>query len=222
LTRRLVGEQIHGPAIPVRMTANTTALQRLLNDASLGQEDVYAELLLRSCDRLRVLAGKGLRGFPALRRWVETDDVLQQAMIRLHRALQLVRPSTVGEFFGLAGLQMRRELHDLHRHHFGPEGVGANHHTDGHGKAADDANGPLLAVTEDAVMPVGWDRFHDLVEELPEDERAIVDCLFINELTQEETAQVLGVSLRTVKRRWQSARIRLQGAIEQRACRDDG
>ncbi len=204
------------------MTANSTALQRLLDDASLGQDGVYEELLARACDRLRLLAGKALRGFPALRRWVETDDVLQQAMLRLHRALQQVRPSTVSEFFGLAGLQIRRELHDLHRHHFGPEGVGANHHTDGHGKAADDANGPILAVAENAEMPVGWDRFHELVEALPEDDRAVVDCLFVNDLTQEETAQVLGLSLRTVKRRWQSARIRLQAAIEQGACRDDG
>ena len=61
------------------------------------------QLLFRACDRLRVLAGKGLSGFPALRRWVETDDVLQQAMLRLHRSLQQVRPSTVSEFFALAG-----------------------------------------------------------------------------------------------------------------------
>ncbi len=200
---------------------NTTTLQRLLDDASLHRDEVYAELLFRACDRLRVLAGKGLRGFPALRRWVETDDVLQQAMLRLHRSLQEVRPSTVGDFFALAGLQIRRELHDLHRHHFGPEGVGANHHTDGHGKSADDVNGPLLAVEDDADMPVGWDRFHDLVEALPEDERAVVDCLFLSELTQEETAHVLGVSLRTVKRRWQSARIWLQAAIEEEACPHD-
>ena len=98
--------------------------------------------------------------------------------------------------------------------------MGANHHTDGHGKAADDEGGPLLTVADDAAMPVGWDRFHDLVEAFPADERAVVDCLFISDLTQEETAQVLGVSLRTVKRRWQSARIRLQAAIEGGTCPD--
>jgi RNA polymerase sigma-70 factor (ECF subfamily) len=189
------------------MTANTTTLQRLLDDASFGRDDVYEELLARACERMRLHARRKLRGFPTLRRWVETDDVLQQAMLRLHRALQQVRPSTVGDFFGLAGLQMRRELHDLHRQHFGPHGVAANHHTD--------SGSGLLNAADDAEMPVGWDRFHDLVEALPDDERAVVDCLFVSELTQEETAQVLGVSLRTVKRRWQSARIRLQKAIEQ-------
>ena len=187
------------------MTANTTALQKLLNDGNLGYDEVYDELLARACERLRVLAQRKLRGFPALRRWVETDDVLQHAMLRLHRALQQVRPATVSKFFGLAGLQLRRELHDLHRQHFGPHGVAANHHTD---------SGSGLLNAAAAEMPVGWDRFHDLVEALPEDERAVMDCLFVNELTQEETAQVLAVSLRTVKRRWQSARIRLQAAIE--------
>ena len=108
---------------------------------------------------------------------------------------------------------MRRELHDLHRQHFGPHGVAANHHTDG--------GSGLLNAVDDAEMPVGWDRFHDLVEALPDDERAVVDCLFVNKLTQEETAQVLAVSLRTVKRRWQSARIRLQAAIERGVCRND-
>jgi RNA polymerase sigma-70 factor (ECF subfamily) len=200
----------------------TTVLQKLLDGDSFRQDGASEELLLRACDRLRVLARRKLRGFPALRRWVETDDVLQQALLRLHRALQQVRPATVGEFFGLAGLQIRRELHDLHRHHFGPEGIGANHHTDGCGKAADDANGPLGTVTDDTEMPVGWDRMHELIEALPADERAVVDCLFVNDLTQEETAQVLGVSLRTVKRRWQSARIRLGAAIERREHGDDG
>jgi RNA polymerase sigma-70 factor (ECF subfamily) len=195
------------------MTATTTTLQKLLDEAALQQDDVHAELLLRACERLRVLARRKLLGFPALRRWIETDDVLQQAMLRLHRALRQVRPATVAEFFGLAGLQVRRELHDLHRQHFGAHGTGANHHTDGESS--------LLQIANHAEMPVGWDRFHELVEALPEEERAVVDYMFINDLTQEETAQILGVSLRTVKRWWQAARIRLQSAIEQRDPRDD-
>jgi len=196
------------------MDAGDTTLQRLLDNACLHQPDAYRELLLRSCERLRLLARKRLRGFPALRRWVETDDVLQQAMLRLHRCLGEMKPSTVKDFFALAALQTRRELHDLQRHHFGPEGEGANHHTDGAGRAADDVGGPVLNAAEDAEVPVAWDHFHDLVESLPVDERAVVDLLFVHDLTQEEAAQVLGWSVRTVKRRWQEARIRLQQAIE--------
>lgn len=208
-----VGGLISSPsAAPVNST--TTAMQRLLDAPSLTNEEVFNELLLRASERLRVLARRKLRGFPALQRWVETDDVLQQSMLRLHRALEQVRPATVGAFFGLAGLQIRRELHDLHRHHFGPHGVGANHQTDGESH--------LPAVAAGTELPVAWDRFHNMIEALPDEERAVVDLLFVSELTQEDAAQVLGVSLRTVKRRWQSARLRLGAAIEREEHRDDG
>lgn len=193
-----------------------TTLQQLLDKASFDQPELYDELLQRACERLRLLARKRLRGIPALRRWVETDDVLQQAILRLHRSLMEVKPPTVKDFFGLAALQIRRELLDLYRHFFGPEGEGANHHTDGAGKAADDEGGPLLKVAQDGDLPTGWDHLHDLIESLPQDEREVVDLLFVHELTQEEAAQLLGCSLRTVKRRWQSARISLQEAIEKK------
>lgn len=196
------------------MPIGDTTLQRLLDDACLGERQIYDQLLMRACERLGFLAKKRLKDFPALRRWVETDDVLQNAMLRLHRCLGETKPSTVKDFFGLAALQIRRELLDLQRHLLGPEGEVAKHHTDGAGKAADDEGGPLLNAAEDAELPVGWDRFNALMETLPADERAVVDCLFIHELTQEETAQVLSCSLRTVKRRWQEARIFLQRAIE--------
>jgi RNA polymerase sigma factor (sigma-70 family) len=52
------------------------------------------------------------------------------------------------------------------------------------------------------------------VEQLPEDEREIISLLFYEALTQEDAAQLLGVNIRTVKRRWQSARLKLHGNQE--------
>jgi RNA polymerase sigma-70 factor (ECF subfamily) len=181
------------------MGQSTTSLQRLLDDAAYGKPEVYDELLRHACDRLRVLARRRLRGFPDLRRWAETDDLLQNALLRLHKSLAEVKPPTVAAFFGLAALQIRRELLDLSKSVFGPEGVGANHHTDG--------NGAVLA--GQGGMPTTWGRFNELTESLPQEERDVVDLLFIHEATQEEAAAALGVSLRTVKRRWLAARTRL-------------
>lgn len=189
------------------MSSSTTALQRLLDEAAYGKPEVYDELLRHACERLRTLARKRLRGFPDLRRWAGTDDVLQNALLRLHKALAEVKPPTVAAFFGLAALQIRRELLDLSKSVFGPEGIGANHHTDG--------NGAVLAGQGE--MPTTWGRFNELTELLPEDERQVVDLLFIHEMTQEEAASVLGVSLRTVKRRWLSARTRLGERLGQEA-----
>jgi RNA polymerase sigma-70 factor (ECF subfamily) len=64
-----------------------------------------------------------------LKRWEQTDDVLQNATPRLCRALRETTPPTVRDFFRLAALHVRRELIDLARHHYGPQGPAARHHT---------------------------------------------------------------------------------------------
>jgi RNA polymerase sigma factor (sigma-70 family) len=56
-----------------------------------------------------------------------------------------------------------------------------------------------------------WTGFRERVNQLPASEREIVRLLFYEALTQEGAAQLLGVNIRTVKRRWQSARSRLHG-----------
>lgn len=142
-----------------------------------------------------------------VRRWAETDDVLQNSLIRLHRSLSEVRPESPRQFYGLATTHMRRELIDLARKHFGAEGVGANHHTDG-GIASE--NKPNSAEPETIEA---WVMFHEQVEALPDQEREVVNLLWYEEMTQPEAADVLGVSLATVKRRWQAARLRLSESL---------
>src|SRR5262249_18329717 len=72
---------------------------------------------------------KLLHDHPGVRRWSQTDDVLHGALLRLLRALDEVRPASVRDFFALTTEEIRRELLDLARHYFGPQGVGANHAT---------------------------------------------------------------------------------------------
>src|SRR5262249_2175707 len=80
-------------------------------------------------ERLRNLARKMLKGYPNVRRWEQTDDVLQNAVIRLHRALQQLTVQTPLDFFRLAALNIRRELLDMAKHYYGPHGPGAHHAT---------------------------------------------------------------------------------------------
>jgi RNA polymerase sigma-70 factor (ECF subfamily) len=58
-------------------------------------------------ERLERLARKMLRGFPAVRRWEGTGDILQKASLRLLQALRKVRPDSTRQFFALAGKHMR-------------------------------------------------------------------------------------------------------------------
>jgi RNA polymerase sigma factor (sigma-70 family) len=47
------------------------------------------------------------------------------------------------------------------------------------------------------------------VERLSDEEREVIDLLWYQGLTQGEAAEVLGVSEKTINRRWMAARMRL-------------
>ena len=149
--------------------------------------------------------------YPNLRRWEQTDEVFQNAMIRLHRALADVKPESVRHFFNLAAVQIRRELLDLVKHHFGPNGPGNKHHTDG--QPADEAGGSLHDETDEPSDLQQWSEFHGRVESLPEAEQEIINLIWYEGLTQEEAAKLLDISVRTVKRRWHSARMKLHEVL---------
>ena len=136
-------------------------------------------------------------------------------MIRLLRALEATRPASLADFFGLAALQIRRELLDLARHHFGPEGSAANRVQLGETKAGTEHpawNDPADSSCDPDRLSL-WSAFHEVVETLPANERSAVDLLWYHGLGQAEAAALLGVSVPTVKRWWLSARLRLKEAL---------
>ena len=78
-------------------------------------EAARAALVSIAAERMQALARRMLGGSPQVRRWTETDDVVQNAMVRLYRALGGVIPNDPQHFVRLAALQVRRELIDLTR-----------------------------------------------------------------------------------------------------------
>jgi RNA polymerase sigma-70 factor (ECF subfamily) len=193
---------------------NTTILLRKFK---AGDEQARDALLAHACQRLRSLTHRMLRDYPGVRRWEQTDDVLQNAMVRFNRALSEVPLDSARHFWNLAAQQLRRELIDLARHYLGTAGPGRKHHTDPRGRAADDPGGLLQAQADHPAHEPDsledWTAFHEQVEALPEEEREVFNLLWYEGLTQEEAAAFLGVGLRTVKRRWQAARVSLRQAL---------
>jgi RNA polymerase sigma-70 factor (ECF subfamily) len=188
--------------------STTIQLQHWLDRLRQGDLAARNELLEHACGRLRKLTRRMLRGFPRLRRWEQTDDVLHNAMLRLHRALSDTAPESLRHFFNLAAVQIRRELIDLANHHFGPEGQGAKHDTD----RGDNPEPEALVGCEPASLEE-WTEFHRQVEALPEEEREVFNLLWYEELTQPDAAAVLGLSERTLRRRWKSAQVRIYHAL---------
>lgn len=194
------------------MSGETTfRIQNCLERMRDGDASAQDELIRQAMARLERLSRKLYADFPGLQRWVGSDDVLQGAYMRLSRALAASAPDSPRAFFRLAALQMRRELIDLARHYRGPEGAAANHASRG-----SDQPTPQHRVesTFDPAGLVEWAEFHEAVANLPDEEREVAELLWYHDLSQQEAAEVIGTSLRTVKRRWQAARLALHARLK--------
>jgi RNA polymerase sigma-70 factor (ECF subfamily) len=195
---------------------HSTQIIDLLKQLHAGNASVRAALIFRAHERLRRLAQRMLQRHRDLRSVVETDDVLQGALVRLHRSLPEVKPTEVRRFFGLATTQIRRELIDLVRRHLGQGGAKAARVSYVGGSIS---NPPPLDLEQQADVwdePCtleSWREFHEKVDQLPEEEKEVFDLLWYQELSQADVAALLEVSERTVKRRWRSARLLLHAAL---------
>jgi RNA polymerase sigma factor (sigma-70 family) len=195
---------------------HTTVIQGCIDRLRGGDESARAALLDCAADRLARLARKMLKGYPGVARWEQTDDVAQNALIRLDRALRAVTPPTPRDLFRLAAAQVRRELIDLARHYQGPRGLGARHATRAdRGDSADEV-AMAAAVPETTYDPgrlAAWAEFHAAVADLDEADRELFDLLWYQGLTQAEAAALLGVTERTINSRWLAARVRLGDSL---------
>lgn len=182
--------------------------------ARLAAGDLSArERILERCGtRLRLLARRMLRRFPDVHRHDDTDDVFQQAALRLHDALgdMTRRGETPRSIMALAATQVRRTLLDLARRNRGPWSHAANHDTNV------DASGGhhVERLTDPAVEPLDrWEAFHAAVESLPDEEREVVLLTWYLGADQKSIATMAGCSERTVRSRWRQARERLRTAL---------
>jgi RNA polymerase sigma-70 factor (ECF subfamily) len=199
---------------------DTVQLQALLSLAAQGDGQSLDQAIALAAERLEKLTHKMLRRYPHLQRWEQTDDVLQTAVMRLHRSLRKVRPDSVRSFLGLATVEIRRTLIDLLRHHFGPHGAAAHHHTDFLDSVRDADQGVLTSVPDhdDAAESLeAWTSFHEAMDALPEDEREVMHLGWYGGMRQAEMADVLGISVSTIKRRWYRARLHLRAAMAGRS-----
>jgi RNA polymerase sigma factor (sigma-70 family) len=178
----------------------TIAVQRYLNELAGVHGDTSAEqivgaLLGRSVNRLHLLCATLLhRSYPRLMRPplnLQSEEMLSAVVERLLKAMREVHPTTVRQFFALANQHMRWELNDLAR--------------------LLDKQAPMVELQDSAVAgpPPSSDsqlsqncrRMLEAIESLPEDEREVFSLVRIQGMAQTETADVLGVAVKTVQRR---------------------
>ena len=192
-------------------TGDTTRVRSWLDLMRAGDKDARCRLIEHSCERLRLVTRKMLHDFPKVHRWEETDDVFTAAMTKLHQCLETVQPESPRHFYNLAATHIRRVLIGMARRYYGPMGVGANHDTNADGEKGQPKYECADCGTEPSTL-MEWTDFHEQVECLPDEEREVFNLLWYEGLGQEEAAEMLGISQRTIRRRWQDARVRLSEA----------
>jgi RNA polymerase sigma-70 factor (ECF subfamily) len=114
-------------------------------------------------------------------------------------------------FFGLAATEMRRELLDLARHFGQANRAGA---APGRERPENGSVPPEPAApAEEPEELERWCRFHEEVERLSLEEREVVGLIFYHGWEQAEVAEALGITVRTVQRRWQAAMVKLHALL---------
>ena len=180
-----------------------------------GDSATREEVVGLVVERMREVTHRMLRSFRTVRRWDDTDDVLQNATIRFLRALEATPLESPEHLVNLATLQIRRELVDLARKHRGPESYAANHESNS------------TVVDSEVVMRVSyaadpyvhepgverWAAFHQAAAALPAEERKVFELAWFLGAEQVEVADHLGCSVRTVKRRWDAIKQTLRDAL---------
>src|ERR1700686_2910223 len=183
----------------------TAVIQRCL-DALQGDapaEPLIRALLERAVERLRLLCATLLsRSYPRLTQPpfnLETDELLDGVVAGLLTALKKVRPETVRQFFALANQHMRWQLNDLARL------------LDERPRAGALAESGVAAPPGSSDSCLGQDarRMLAAIDGLPADEREVFELVRIQGLTHAEAAGVVGVSVKTVQRRLNRARLLL-------------
>ena len=179
-------------------------LQNLLDALHAGHDSVRDPLLQHCWERFRLLARRMFRNHRDLHSLDETDDVVQLAMLRLHQTLARVQPPTVRALVGLAARQIRWVLADLARKYAVAKIVTYPGDEAGQGVAR-------KAVSCEPTDMLEWAEFHERIDALPDEEREVTDLLFYQGLPQAQAAAMLGTSVRSIKRRWQRAKLMLRG-----------
>lgn len=203
----------------------TTQLQSLLDRWAAGDESAVEGLIVHSQERLQRMARSMLAQEARLARWQQTDDLLQNALVRLHRCLTSVKPDSKRAFNRLAALQIRRELTDMARQLYGPQGHARHYHSDPAEVDPETSSGPGHEPVDPATDVVGqleMTAFHESVDKLAEEEREVFELLYYQGMTQAEVAHVLEVSERTIKRRWRAARLALREILGENDSGDPG
>jgi RNA polymerase sigma factor (TIGR02999 family) len=175
---------------------DTQPVTELLLELRGGHADVMARLFPLVYEELRRVAHRALRG-ERTGHTLGTTGLVHEAYFRLADQTRLEYRDRA-HFFGIAARAMRQILVDYARRHRAAKRGGARPVV-----SLDEA---LHSIEERAEGLLALDEALSELEVLDPRLGQIVQCRFFGGLTEEETAEVVGVTSRTVRRDWLKAK----------------
>jgi len=178
------------------MISASEDVTRLLVNWSNGDQAALDKLLPLVNDELRRLARRYMRR-ESPGHTLQTSALVNEAYLRLIDQKH-VQWQNRAHFFGIAAQLMRRILIDHARsHHYAKRGGGALKVSLDEAAAVTEARAAELLAVDEAL---------EKLTAMDERKGRIVELRFFGGLTEEETAEVMGVSSPTVQREWRAAK----------------
>lgn len=177
---------------------------RLLQRHHQGDRDAFDRLVPLVYDRLRQVARGQLARAGRRTQALDTVGLVNETYLQLADEYG-VDWQDRGHFFAVCARAMRRILVDhARRRHADKRGGGATHVTLLPDAVAIDPPSEQVLAIDEALE--GLAAFNERLAQ-------VVECRYFAGMTEEETAQALGSSLRTVQRDWMRARAWLSKAM---------
>ncbi|HVN78465.1 MAG TPA: sigma-70 family RNA polymerase sigma factor [Terriglobia bacterium] len=187
------------------MPERTQEITELLINLSKGDQQAASKLIPIVYGELRRLARHYMRQ-ERQDHTLQTTALVHEAYLRLIEQRQ-TNWQNRAHFFGIAAQLMRRILLDHARaSHAGKRGGGEERLPLEEG---------LVFSTEKSVELIALDQALDRLAELSPRQSRIVELRFFGGLSVEETAEVMGIAPKTVKRDWSVARAWLHREVRQ-------
>ncbi|MFO0810725.1 MAG: sigma-70 family RNA polymerase sigma factor [Gemmataceae bacterium] len=198
------------------LSLNTADLTYWVAELQAGRPQAAGPEFRKILARVELLSRAMFKKFVRVGRFVEVEDVTQNVLVRMLRALESTRPNSTRHFYSLTNELIRRELLDLARHYYGPRGHGSNLT----GVVVGGGEGEFAPADTGATDAGGaeLDRltiFHEAIAELPIEQREAVGLTYYHGWTQAQIAELFQVSVRTVQRWTEAAATALREKVGQ-------
>ena len=167
--------------------STTLLIQSEIDRIRKGDRSATQEIVIKAQRRLERLARKMMQG-ERRSPMHGTSDLAQNASLRLMRRLEKHTPECPKDFFRMASREMRLELIDLARRSFRERS---------HYRENMDLE-PREQTGQDNLQT--WADFHEALGSLPVSERTAFELIFYHELSQTESAKLMGETIWTYRR----------------------